>query len=257
MMGGIDERDGGADRPSGPDAGSAAGDGNVRCFPGVGPIDELVPMGPAARAPADEVGADAGNVRFFPGVGPIDELIPMGSSASTTVAAPDDVGTENGNIRMFPGVGPIDELIPMGPAKKAPVVATMNADAFWGEDSQFLHQAIAAPPGATLQSQAIVGPEPRPGSSGHAGPFFGRLLIRVAMMFLSLAGLAFASNVAGLWGTSPTTTPRSGARHRAQPGTHSRHGQRPKSRADSCGHGGALAQPGFSRDGELEDSDDT
>ena len=216
---------GGGDRTNTPETKRGTGsDGNVRFFPGVGPVDELIPMGSAARAPvasADDPGGGDSNVRVFPGVGPVDELIPMGSAARAPATSTDDDGADDSNVRVFPGVGPIDELIPMGPAEKAPVVATMNADAFWGEDSQFLHQAIEAPNVAAYQPVPPAGlvRELR-GRDARTGSFLGRLLAPVALMFLCLAGVAFAFDEAGLWGRSPAAAPRTGGQHGTRGTTH-------------------------------------
>src|ERR1700722_16176954 len=93
----MDGTGGGGDRTSTPETKHATGgDGTARFFPGVGPVDELIPMGSAAGAPVapsagDERARDS-NVHVFPGVGPVDELIPMGSAARAPVTSTDDDG---------------------------------------------------------------------------------------------------------------------------------------------------------------------
>ena len=179
---------------------------------------------------------------MFPGVGRIDELVPMGAAADSPVITRSVDGDDRegeADVLVFPGVGRVDELVPMdsvamdSPADVAPdaawgnrpdsVAPAITADSFWGEDSPALHQPIAAPSGGT-DRPAVGGPGVAARPRGH-----GRLLVPIVLMFLCLvAGLAFAVHEAGRSGRPLADRSSAGGRHRTRAATHTggdRHGR--------------------------------
>lgn len=214
-MGGTDRRNGrggrktpvasGRKTPAGKDDRGS----NLRFFPGVGPIDELVPVGSAAMktSPAEGSSSDASPSDASPAEG-------SGVASVDTRVGPDNVRPFPGVV--FPGVGPVDELVPVGAAPvgssvKAPDAATMSADAFWGEYSQSLHQAIEAP--ALGARRPLPAPTPRirlerPGARPRPG--IGRWLVPAALTLLCVLAAAFTLREVGLWDAAPgapTPTP--------------------------------------------------
>ncbi len=202
-MGSSNERGGDSTRSNGE---RATRDGEIvafpgMMFPGVGRIDELVPMGAAADAPVVRRSVDGddrdgeADVLVFPGVGRVDELVPMDSVAmdSPAALAPDAAWDHR-------------------PDSVAPAI---TADSFWGEDSPALHQPIAAPSGSTEGlTVAPVGMAARPRGGGP-------LLVAIALMFLCLvAGLAFAVHDAGRSSRPSAVTSGVVGRHGAKAATH-------------------------------------
>ena len=170
---------------------------------------------------------------MFPGVGRIDELVPMGAAADAPVITRSGDGDDRegeADVLVFPGVGRVDELVPMdsgamdSPAALAPdaawdhrpdsVAPAITADSFWGEDSPALHQPIAAPSGSSGRPAVAepVAARPRGG---------GPLLVAIALMFLCLvAGLAFAVHEAGRSSRPSAVTSVVVGRHGAKAATH-------------------------------------
>jgi hypothetical protein len=158
----------------------------------IGPLEELVPIGPRARNPArDRLPHTAGD-RLPNTTG---DRLPHPAARVTSVPEPTEPTVGVGRTGDHAGVGAAGRL---------------TADAFWGADSRELHQAVQPTPESVGPPAAAVSAYPTPASRAPArAGHLQRALMALSLAAVVAAGVLLARTLSGAAGD-----------HKLQPSAH-------------------------------------